>query len=153
VNRPPLNKKTILSRLEEVRKGLTELRPFATMPLEKFRSGHNFAIAEHYLRRTLEAVFEIGAQIISRIPKNRATSYKEIALKLGIAGVVPREFAEETLVKMAGYRNRMIHFYYEISVEELHAILQRNLEDIEAYCLAIKKLLESPETFGFTIQE
>jgi uncharacterized protein YutE (UPF0331/DUF86 family) len=46
--------------------------------------------------------------------------------------VVSKGYAE-TLIKMAGYRNRMVHFYKEISPEELYIILIKELQDIERF--------------------
>jgi uncharacterized protein YutE (UPF0331/DUF86 family) len=34
---------------------------------------------------------------------------------------------------MAGYRNRLVHLYYQISDEELHEIVKNNLEDIRLF--------------------
>ena len=36
-------------------------------------------------------------------------------------------FLGEDLVKMAGYRNRLVHLYNEVTNAELHAILRANL--------------------------
>lgn len=49
------------------------------------------------LIRALEAVFDIGNHILSRVPE-----------------AVPESFARENLIKIAGYRNRLIHFYAEV---------------------------------------
>jgi uncharacterized protein YutE (UPF0331/DUF86 family) len=35
------------------------------------------------------------------------------------------------LSMMAGYRNRMVHFYHEVTVEELYEICTRHLQQIE----------------------
>jgi uncharacterized protein YutE (UPF0331/DUF86 family) len=35
------------------------------------------------------------------------------------------------LSMMAGYRNRMVHFYHEVTVEELYEICTRHLQEIE----------------------
>lgn len=32
---------------------------------------------------------------------------------------------------MAGYRNRLVHLYNEVTGEELHGILRANLGDVE----------------------
>jgi len=121
------------------------------MSLEEFKTDENFAIAEHYLRRALEAVFEIGNHILSRIPGIRISTYKEIALALGEQNIIPKEFAQEKLLKMAGYRNRLVHFYSEVSVDELYQIIQNNLTDFEEFLKYIKNILENPESFKFTI--
>jgi uncharacterized protein YutE (UPF0331/DUF86 family) len=33
---------------------------------------------------------------------------------------------------MAGYRNRLVHFYHEVSTEELYTLCANNLKDIQA---------------------
>ncbi len=63
-------------------------------------------------------MFDIGSQILSRASMElgeKPETYKEIALKLGKNGIVPEKFSNDTLVKMAGYRNRMILFYHEVN--------------------------------------
>ena len=39
---------------------------------------------------------------------------------------------------MAGYRNRMVHFYKEISAEELYDILLNELKDIETFLVEME---------------
>jgi len=148
----PLSKNTILGKIDEIQKDLLKLNNIKELSLEEFKSGENFAIAEHYLRRALEALFEIGAHILSRIPGKRASGYKDIALLLGETGVTPENFAKETLVKMAGYRNRLVHFYSEISKDEMHEIIQNKLNDFNVFNEHIKILLSSPEKFNLTIE-
>ncbi|HDN17758.1 MAG TPA: DUF86 domain-containing protein, partial [Candidatus Bathyarchaeota archaeon] len=43
------------------------------------------------------------------------------------------------LTKMAGYRNRMTHFYHEITSEELYNICRDHLDEIT---LELDKLIE-----------
>ncbi|MEW6456671.1 MAG: HepT-like ribonuclease domain-containing protein [Acidobacteriota bacterium] len=88
----PLNKHTITSKLDEIQRDVEKLKKFQSISYEEFKEGENFAIAEHYLRRALEALFEIGAHILSKIPGARITSYREIAKNLGQYKIVLREF-------------------------------------------------------------
>lgn len=67
--------------------------------------------------------------------------YKEIAKALGNKGIITDKLAER-LRLMAGYRNRLIHFYYEISDKELYLILKNNLLDIEGFVKEIKAFIE-----------
>ncbi len=53
---------------------------------------------------------------------------------------------------MAGYRNRLTHFYAEINARELHKILKENLGDVEIFLTAIKKLLKNPKKFGLEVE-
>jgi len=47
----------------------------------------------------------------------------------------------EKLEKMAGYRNRLVHYYKEISNEEIYEILQNDLGDLEKFLKEIEKFL------------
>ena len=91
---------------------------------------HKIAAAESYLRRALEALFDIGRHILAKKFAYPATEYKEIAKGLSDKGVLI-EKETELLRKMAGYRNRMVHFYHEISPEELHEICLHHVNEIK----------------------
>jgi len=146
----PINREVILSRIREIERNIDKLARYKNVPLKEFEMGENFAIAEHYLRRTLEAVFDIGTHILSRIPGKRLSTYKDIALSLGKEEIVHQNFAKEKLLKMAGYRNRLVHFYAEVSTEELYEIIQNHLEDFTEFIRHMKSFLEDSEKFGFS---
>ena len=54
--------------------------------------------------------------------------------------------------RMAGYRNRLVHFYAEIEADELYRIVNDNLGDFEVFLEAIKKVVEQPEKFGLKVE-
>ena len=91
---------------------------------------HKIAAAESYLRRALEALFDIGRHILAKRFAYPATEYKEIAKGLSDKRVLVEEEAE-LMRKMAGYRNRMVHFYHEITPEELHEICLYHVNEIQ----------------------
>lgn len=148
----PVNKHTITVKLDEIQRCVEKLKQFQAMTLDEFKGGENFAISEHYLRRALEAVFEIGSHILARLPGGKVSGYKEIAKKLGEHRILTPEFAKETLIKMAGYRNRLIHFYSEVTVEEMYQIIQNNLNDFDRFNEYIKEVLIKPEKFGLIVE-
>ena len=91
---------------------------------------HKIAAAESYLRRALEALFDIGRHILAKRFAYPATEYKEIAKGLSSNKVLVEKEAE-LMRKMAGYRNRMVHFYHEITPEELHEVCLNHLNEIK----------------------
>ena len=66
------------------------------------------------------------------------TEYKEISKSLFEKKILHKKEADK-LRKMAGYRNRMVHFYHEISPEELQEICAYHLDEIE---VLLNKLLD-----------
>ncbi len=56
----PVNKHTVTVKIDEIQRCVEKLKQFQGMALHEFKTGENFAISEHYLRRALEAVFELA---------------------------------------------------------------------------------------------
>lgn len=141
----------IIKRIEGIQRELTDLKKLGEQDVETFQKGDGWKLAQFHLHRALEGVFHIGSHILSRIPGATATQYREIALKLGEFGIVPTEFAQKNLVTMAKYRNRLVHFYAEVSAKELHGIIRNNLGDFDVFLRAIKSVLTNPEQFTLEV--
>ncbi len=105
--------------------------------VETFRADpRNLAAAESYLRRCLEALLDLGRHVLAKGFGQAVIEYKEIAIALTAAGVLNQ--AEGRLLRdLAGYRNRLVHFYDEVSEQELYEIVTQRLSDVELILAAI----------------
>ncbi|OHA24322.1 MAG: hypothetical protein A3D50_02205 [Candidatus Taylorbacteria bacterium RIFCSPHIGHO2_02_FULL_44_12] len=150
----PLKSQSIIPRIDGIEKDIKKLRELTSLPQEVFYdiTQNHYDVAKLRLREALEGVFNIGAHILSRMEGGRATEYREIARKLGEHNIVDKEFALGALSRMAGYRNRLTHFYAEITPSELYDILNTNLGDFETFLTATKNVLEHPEKFDLTVE-
>lgn len=138
-----LNIDKIEKNISLIQEFLSSLREFSAMTEAEFLSDkRNPASAESYLRRSLEAVFDIGRHILAKSYGFKELEYKKIALELGEKGFVDKEYAK-LLLKMAGYRNRMVHLYHEISPKEIYEILKNHLLDIDRFVLEISWFIEN----------
>lgn len=137
-----IDKNLIVSRIKLIELYLKRLREMQNLSKGKFALPDNFAIAAYNLRSALEATFDICAHILSRIPGAQIDEYKQMAVEMGKQGLIPMDFAKNQLQKMAGYRNRLTHFYFEITSEEMYGIIQHNLGDFEIFLKHIKKILK-----------
>lgn len=147
-----LEKDIIIKRIEGIEAEIINLEQLGKTDPAKFKSGDGWKLAQFHLHRALEGVFNIGTHILSRIPGASASQYKEIALKLAENKIVPVDFANNQLVKMAKYRNRLVHFYAQISPEELFKIIQEDLTDFDVFLTAIKQVLIQPEKFNLEVE-
>jgi len=147
-----LKRQAIVPRLDGIQRDMKKLFTLGQLSFSEFEQETNFALAQFYLRQVLEGMFHIGSHILSRFPGSRSTEYKEIALQLGEVGIVEKPYAKNTLKEMAGYRNRLTHFYADITPEELFNIINNKLADVETFLSAIKKLLNQPERFGLSLE-
>lgn len=136
-----LNIKLIEDRLGFIIKSISKLKKLSSLTDEDFLEDDRPAVAESYLRRCLEAIFDIGRHIIAKSAGKGLVEYKEIAIALGQIEVITNQLAEK-LKLMAGYRNRLIHFYHEVTEKELYLIVKNNISDIENFVKEIKKFIE-----------
>lgn len=154
MKKAPLSKVKIESKIAYIRESLTELEKLSEIEEKEFiNDKKNFAVAEHYLRRALEAVFDISGHIVSRFPLSpgkRPDTYKGLVDPLVNKNIIDEEFGK-VLIKMAGYRNRMVHFYDEITDKEMYSILQNHLTDIENFAKKSVRVLENPEKFDLEL--
>jgi uncharacterized protein YutE (UPF0331/DUF86 family) len=149
----PLSKEVLRTRISYIEDSLRSLERFKGIPFEEFHSNtDNFRIAFYDLHRALEAVMDTGSHILSRIPGARPSSYKDIPRLLEKYRIIPGDFASNQLTRMAGYRNRMVHFYGEISEQEIYNIIQEELEDFHAFCGYINELLKNPAKFNMVAE-
>jgi uncharacterized protein YutE (UPF0331/DUF86 family) len=134
-----VSKRVIADRMAWVERMVGEIR---ALPLDDeeafFGDGRNAWAAESCLRRALEALLDLGRHILAKGLGQGVSEYKEIATRLREYEVLSDAEAA-LLLKMAGYRNRMVHFYHQISPRELYHICARDLGDVERVLQAFKR--------------
>ena len=138
-----ISKRVVGDRVASVEKMVSEIRSLPFTTYEEFMEDkRNVWAAESCLRRALEALFDIGRHILAKAFGKGVSEYKEIANELGEVGVLSDNDLE-LLRTLGGYRNRLVHFYHEVSAQELFGICKNELDDLlrikRAYVQWIKK--------------
>jgi uncharacterized protein YutE (UPF0331/DUF86 family) len=127
-----IDEKVITQRARWIREAIASLKDLPLSDRQAFLGNrHSVAAAESYLRRSLEALFDVGRHILAKGFAYPATEYKDIARGLFEKAIIGNDDAD-LMRKMAGYRNRMVHFYHEISPEELLDICLNHTGEIES---------------------
>lgn len=126
-----ISKRVVTDRLAWIDRMLGEIRSLPLQSQSAFMADtRNIWAAESCLRRSLEALFDLGRHIAAKGFGEAVTEYKEIASALRRRGVVSAE-EMKLMQKLAGYRNRLVHFYHDVSAEELYEICSSRLGDVE----------------------
>ncbi len=134
-----VEQEVIMERISIIKNSLKRLRELSRLSEKEFKGDRdNFAVAEHHLHRSLEAVLDIGRHICSSENYGRPEDYSEIFEILGQHNVLDEEFAS-SIKGMAGYRKRLVHMYNMVSQEEMLEILHTRLDDFDIF---IKEIME-----------
>ncbi len=109
---------------------------------EFFAEPRNVAATESYLRRSLEAIFDIGRHILAKTGHiSLSLEYKAIAQGLRDNNIISPKLSNK-LMDMAGYRNRLVRLYHQVTEKELYQIIQSDLDDLRDFVLEINNYLE-----------
>lgn len=137
-----VNKSRVVSRLAFIEDALKEMIALGSMEKEVFlKDKTKVAAAESFLRRSLEAIFDVGRHILVHEGWHEySMEYKSIAKGMAEKCIVSDNLLGK-LQQMAGYRNRLVHFYHEVTSEELFQIIQEDIGDIGEIVEEIKNYI------------
>ena len=124
-----------LAYLKSEEKGVPRLQDYLESP--RLRRA-----VERSLQVAIEACLDIGRRIISekglRFPEDNRDVFKSLAEK----GLIPHSLLSR-LVKMAQFRNLIIHNYARIDDSQVYSVLKRDLADFEEFARLVAGCLES----------
>ena len=127
----PISATVVTDRAAWIRRMLAGIASLPLHSVEEFTaSPSTVAAAESYLRRALDALVDLGRHVLAKGFALGVAEYKAIATALAEQGVLSAADAE-LLVRLAGYRNRLVHFYHAVGDEELRLICRDHVRDID----------------------
>jgi len=137
-----VDKEKIIARIEDIKNALLELGKIPSSAMDEFQSDkNNFYLACYWMRIAIEAVLTIGLHILSRLPSNgKKKDYTQVILSLADYKALPSDFAQK-IKGMAGYRNRLVHLYWNVRPEEIFATLRNDLGDFQEFIGYIEDFL------------
>ena len=132
----------IIARIEDIKNALLELGKIPNKTMADFAADKNyFYLTSYWLRIAIEGVLTIGTHILSRMPANgQQKDYTQVILSLVDYNILPQDFAKK-IKGMAGYRNRLVHLYWNVSKEEVLNTLQNELGDFQKFVGYIEDFL------------
>lgn len=129
--------------IASMRKALRLLHELADLSENEFLGDeHKQSSAKYNFTTAIEAVIDMASHIISRLGFRAPEDYADTFLILAEHNVIDRDFAAE-MMKMARFRNRLVHLYWDVDVSEIYRILQTRLDDFEQLLEQIRSYLKS----------
>lgn len=119
-----------LKRLDEY---VATLRRLAGMPRTTLTEDRvPLGSAERHFEVAIETCLDIANHMIAGEHLRRPENYADAFAVLSEAGILPTEFLS-TMQRMARFRNRLVHLYWEVDAETVYEILQTRLDDFDRF--------------------
>ena len=139
---PAYDQEKMVKLVSEYRKSISRLQKLKELGKNKFLSDPDkIASAKYHFIVVIESSIDMCNHIISRNGYRVPEDYGDTFRVMREAGAFDTEFSEE-LVKMAKFRNRLVHLYWEIDDTRIYRILEGNLGDLNKFIKLIAGFLE-----------
>jgi len=103
---------------------------------------HKQSSAKYNFIVAIEAAIDLASNLISRKGFRAPEDYGDTFRVLREAGVIESNFALE-LEKMARFRNRLVHRYWDVDPKEVLRILHERMDDFEKYITQVGAYIRS----------
>jgi uncharacterized protein YutE (UPF0331/DUF86 family) len=124
---------TLASILGNLNGYLGKLAILTALPEDAFLQDFtNVESAKHLLQVSIECCLDIAHHIVADEGYRTPADYYDTFVVLHENGVLP-EALMPTLRQMVGFRNRVVHLYWDVDDATVYRILQENLGDFETY--------------------
>ena len=91
---------------------------------------------ERFLQLAIESCLNVGNRLLSlsqfEKPIRTPETYADIFTEMKSLGVIDGNLTDR-FVKMARFRNRLVHLYWELDKEMIYEFIQENLEDFKMF--------------------
>jgi uncharacterized protein YutE (UPF0331/DUF86 family) len=138
---PRYDQEKMVKLVSELRKSIARLRELGKLPQDEFlKDPDKIGSSKYHFIVAIESTIDMSNHIISRNGYRVPEDYGDTFTVMGEVGAIEEAFSEE-LVKMAKFRNRLVHLYWEVDDRQLHEILQTRLDDFKIFLDSISTFL------------
>ncbi len=136
-----LNLEKIYAKFREIADSVARLKAFGDVSLEDFLDDRDKQdIASFRLIVATEAAIDICLHVAAKVIKKVPEEYAGCFMLLSEHGLIDQNLATR-LAQMARFRNRLVHLYWDVDIDEVWKITQTRLNDFEKYISQIGKFL------------
>ena len=132
-----VDKSLVLRKIERIDAYLKQVRQKRDPGFEVFRKDIDLqSIVLFNLIQSIQASVDIGAHIISDSEWGVPGSQSDIFEILAQNKIISKQLSQG-MIKMVGFRNRIVHEDEEIDLRIVYDVWQKNSKDIEKYCKSV----------------
>lgn len=139
-----LDLERLKARSREVREALAKIRRYAALPDAEFLADErNLYTVMHLLLQAIEGVAGLCMHILAKTARAAPASYAECFTGLQKLGLLDDDLAGR-LVRMARFRNILVHRYWDLDPQRVLRYARENLGDFEDFLALIGRLADLP---------
>lgn len=137
-----VDKNILFRKIADLEQRIKEITEFSKITQEEYESDWKVQrIIERTLQIMIEICIDISNHIIADNKYGIPQSYADAFIMLYRNKIIDRKL-KDTMIKMVGFRNIIVHEYFKIDPKIVVNILQNNLKDFDKFKTAILKYVK-----------
>lgn len=137
-----MDRERILSKIAELEGYLEELRTILPKDFEEFQKIEKKRACERLLQIAIEAVMDICYLLVRDLRLGLPSDEEDILDKIEKAGIIQGEL-QETLRKMRGFRNILVHEYGRVDDWIVYQMTTQGFESFDRFRKTVLRFLYS----------
>lgn len=142
---PLYDQAKVVKLISELRNSVNQLKRLKVCQISDFiHDEDKIGSTKYHFIVAIECCVDMCQHIIARNGYRAPENYSETFKVIGEAGAFSQDQLN-TFIKMAKFRNRLVHLYWEIDNQQVYDILQNNLNDFHVFMEVMSVFLDLKE--------
>ncbi len=133
----------LVGYIHELSDSLDDWERYRKIPSARFQTDRDTRnMVLHAMLLAIQSAIDIATEVIVGEGLKRPASYRETFGILEANGILPRDLTR-SLSNLAGFRNVLVHIYWDLDLEQVYAILQRDLPVLQEFLTDMKAFAQT----------
>ena len=129
-----------IAHLNALSEALDDWERYQSIPVERFRDDRDTRnMVLHGMLVAIQSAIDIATDTIAEEGLKRPSSYRETFVVLANGGILTQELAH-SLSDLAGFRNALVHIYWDLDLLQVYAILTHDLSPLKEFLRVMKSI-------------
>lgn len=129
----------VFHHMRELEEALKDWERYQRIPEEQFLQDRDTQnMVHHAMLLSIQSALDIATDVIAEGRLRKPFTYRETFEVLAGEGIISDSLAEE-LANLAGFRNVLVHIYWNLDLKKVYAILQHDLAILQEFSLIMKE--------------
>lgn len=129
----------LFHHMRELEEALRDWERYQRIPKEQFLQDRDTQnMVHHAMLLSIQSALDIATDVIAEERLRKPFTYRETFEVLAGEGIIPESLARD-LSNLAGFRNVLVHIYWNLDLKQVYAILQHDLAALRTFSVVMKE--------------
>ncbi|WP_301678171.1 type VII toxin-antitoxin system HepT family RNase toxin [Methanoculleus methanifontis] len=125
--------------MRELEEALRDWERYQRIPKKQFLQDRDTQnMVHHAMLLSIQSALDIATDVIAEERLRKPFTYRETFEVLAGEGIIPESLARD-LSNLAGFRNVLVHIYWNLDLKQVYAILQHDLTVLRTFSVVMKE--------------